>query len=336
MADPKPDGVTARKWAYRNRLRQLLNDYQKCLMVGVNNVGSRQMADIRIALRGRALILMGKNTMIRKIIRNYISDTGNKKLDNLLPLIQGNVGFVFTKEDISDIRDVITSNQRAAAAKAGAIAPVDVWVPAGPTGMEPTHTGFFQSLNIATRIMRGQIEITNDVHLIKKGEKVGASQASLLVKLGVKPFHYGMSVESVYDDGNAYSAEVLDIEDNDVANAFFAGLRQVAALSLACNYPTLASAPHSIMNAYKKCVSIGLALEGYEWENLTLVKDIIANPDKYAGGCGGGGGGGGGAGAGGGGGAAAEEKKDEEEDASSSAGAGGMGMFGSDSDDSSS
>lgn len=332
MADPKPDNVTARKWAYRNRLRNYLEDYQRLLLVGVDNVGSRQMADIRAALRGKADILMGKNTMIRKIIRNYISDTGNKKLENLLPLINGNVGFVFTQDSITDVRDIITSNKRPAMAKAGVVAPVDVFVPAGPTGMEPTHTAFFQSLNIATRIMRGQIEITTDVHLIVKGEKVGASQASLLVKLGIRPFEYGMKVVSVYDDGNAYSAEVLDIEDSDVANAFFAGLRQVAALSLAVNYPTQASAPHSIMNAYKKCLSIGMAVDGYSWEHLDLVEDIIANPDKY----GGGGGGAGGGGGGGGGAAAAEEKKEEVEESSSDAGA-AQGMFGdSDSDDSSS
>lgn len=331
MADAKPDNVTARKWAYRNRLRTYLEDYQKLLIVGVDNVGSKQMADIRAALRGRAEILMGKNTMIRKIIRNYISDTGNKKLDNLLPLINGNVGFVFTAEPITDIRDVITENKRPAMAKAGVLAPVDVFVPAGPTGMEPTHTAFFQSLDIATKIMRGQIEIITDVHLIKQGEKVGASQASLLVKLGVRPFEYGMKVVSVYDDGNAYSAEVLDIEDSDVANAFFAGLRQVACLSLAVNYPTIASAPHSIMNAYKKVLSIGFAVDGYTWDHLDLVNDIIANPDKY----GGGGGGGGAGGAGGGGGGAAEEKKEVEEESSSDAGA-AQGMFGSDSDDSSS
>lgn len=39
-----------------------------------------------------------------------------------------------------------------APAKMNAIAPLDVVVSAGPTGMEPSQTGFFQVLNIATKI----------------------------------------------------------------------------------------------------------------------------------------------------------------------------------------
>jgi large subunit ribosomal protein LP0 len=34
----------------------------------------------------------------------------------------------------------------------------------------------------------------SDVHLIKTGDKVGASQATLLAKLGIKPFKYGLAI----------------------------------------------------------------------------------------------------------------------------------------------
>jgi len=326
-------GVSARKWAYRCKLRNLLDEYQMCLMAGVDNVGSKQLADIRRSLRGRAEILMGKNTMIRKILREYIKDTGNTKVEKLVDLVQGNVGFVFTKESIGTIREEITANRRNSAAKAGSIAPVDVIVPAGPTGMEPTMTSFFQSLNIATKIMRGQIEIVNDVHLVHKGTKVGASEATLLVKLGLRPFEYGMTVKSVYDDGNAYAAEVLDIEDSDVCAAFMVGLTQVAMLSLAVNYPTLASVPHSCIGAYKDVVSLALALPAeYEWENLKHVKMVLENPEAFAAAAGPSGGGGGG---GGGGGAAAAAEAAPEEESESSEGGGG-GLFGDDDSESSS
>lgn len=333
MDEERDKSISERKWAYRCKLRGLLAEYQTCLMAGVDNVGSKQLADIRRSLRGRATILMGKNTMVRKILREYIKDTENTKLEKLVDLVEGNVGFVFTKEPIGDIRTEITSKRRNSAAKAGSIAPCDVIVPAGPTGMEPTMTGFFQSLNIPTKIMRGQIEIVNEVHLIHKGTKVGPSEATLLVKLGVRPFEYGMTIKSVYDDGNAYAAEVLDIEDNDVCASFFVGLSQVAALSLAVNYPTIASVPHSCMNAYKSVVGLVLAAalpDDYSWENLAHVKMVLENPEAFAAASGGGGGGGGGGGA-----AAADAAPAEEEESESSEGGGG-GLFGGDSDESSS
>ena len=77
----------------------------------------------------------------------------------LLPHIKGNVGFVFTKEDLNEVRDVIKSNKVAAPAKAGAIAPIDVKISAVNTGLGPEKTSFFQALAIPTKITRGTIEI---------------------------------------------------------------------------------------------------------------------------------------------------------------------------------
>ena len=41
------------------------------------------------------------------------------------------------------------------------------------------------------------MEIVSDVALIKQGEKVGGSEATLLGKLGIKPFSYGLVIQQV-------------------------------------------------------------------------------------------------------------------------------------------
>jgi len=151
---------------YFTRIGNLLSEYPKCFLVSADNVGSKQMQQIRIALRGRAEVLMGKNTMMRKAIRGQIQQ--NPTLEKLMNHIVGNIGFVFTKEDLNDIRDVLTSNQKEAPAKAGAIAPVDVFVAKVNTGLGPEKTSFFQALAIPTKITKGTIEILSDIHLIKK------------------------------------------------------------------------------------------------------------------------------------------------------------------------
>jgi len=95
----------------------------------------------------------------------------------------------------------------AAPAKAGSIAPVDVLLPAQNTGLGPEKTSFFQALSIPTKIAKGTIEILNDVNLIKKGEKVGASEAALLNMLGIFPFSYGLIIQQVYDFRNGIRTE---------------------------------------------------------------------------------------------------------------------------------
>jgi len=253
------EGRAARRQTYFARLIKLLDDYPKILVVGCDNVGSAQMAKIRHSLRGKAVLLMGKNTMIRKAIRGHIEN--NKDLEQLLPYIKQNIGFVFAKEDIADVKKKISELKVAAPAKAGNFAPVDVIVPAGPTGMEPTMTSFLQALNIPSKITRGQVEIISDVHLIKVGAKVGASEANLLAKLDIKPFSYGLVITTVYDNGSLYDASVLDLTDDQILGKFQSGVRNVASVSLALHYPTVASVPHSVINGYKRVLSIGLVTE---------------------------------------------------------------------------
>ena len=100
---------------------------------------------------------MGKNTMMRKAIRGHLEK--NPDLERLLPHIKQNVGFVFTNEELVDIRDLLLANKVKAPAKAGALAPLDVMVPAQNTGMGPEKTSFFQALSIPTKSTKGTIEI---------------------------------------------------------------------------------------------------------------------------------------------------------------------------------
>jgi len=268
------ESKAARKQAYFGRLIKLLDKYPRIFIVGADNVGSAQMAKIRHALRGKAVLLMGKNTMIRKAIRGHIEN--NKDLEALLPHVRNNIGFVFAKDDLPEVKKRLTELKVAAPAKAGNFAPVDVIVPAGPTGMEPTQTSFLQALNIPSKITRGQVEIINDVHLIKKGTKVGASEANLLAKLDIKPFFYGLVIMTVYDSGSIYDASVLDLTDDDILGKFRNGVRNVAALSLAVHYPTLASIPHNIINGYKRILSIGLGT-AYSFPKLEEIKKAMSN-----------------------------------------------------------
>uniref|UniRef100_A0A5S6HR40 Large ribosomal subunit protein uL10 n=1 Tax=Sus scrofa TaxID=9823 RepID=A0A5S6HR40_PIG len=196
---PREDRATW-KSNYFLKIIQLLDDYPKCFIVGADNVGSKQMQQIRMSLRGKAVVLMGKNTMMRKAIRGHLEN--NPALEKLLPHIRGNVGFVFTKEDLTEIRDMLLANKVPAAARAGAIAPCEVTVPAQNTGLGPEKTSFFQALGITTKISRGTIEILSDVQLIKTGDKVGASEATLLNMLNISPFSFGLIIQQVFDNGS--------------------------------------------------------------------------------------------------------------------------------------
>jgi len=263
-----------RKETLKGKLDRMLNEYKNILICTVDNVGSNQMQKVRIALRGKAELLMGKNTLFRKVVREHIQR--NPQLEALLPHIWGNIGFVFTNSDLKVVREIVLKNKVPAAAKSGSAAPIDVFIPPGPTGLDPGQTGFFQALNIATKIARGSIEIINQVHLVRKGDKVTSSHVALLTKLDIKPFFYGIVVIRVYEGGAVYEAGVLDLAPADLYAKFFAGVRKIAALSLAIGYPTIASLPHILGNGFRKLLSISLATN-YEFKEAKLFKDAAAS-----------------------------------------------------------
>ncbi|KAK7040504.1 ribosomal protein L10-domain-containing protein [Favolaschia claudopus] len=244
----------ADKEIYFEKLKELLNKYPSIFLVNVDNVGSNQMHQIRVALRGKGVVLMGKNTMVRRALRSILSEY--PQFERLLPHVKGNIGFVFTSSDLKDVRDLITANKVAAPARAGALAPKDVTVPAGNTGMEPGKTSFFQALGIPAKIARGTIEIVSDVKVVVAGTRVGPSEATLLNMLNISPFTYGMSVVQIFDNGNAFAPGVLDVDEQELIDRFMSGIKTIAALSLALKYLTRVSVSHSLVNAYKNFLSV--------------------------------------------------------------------------------
>jgi len=264
---------------YFLKIVQLLDEFPKCFIVGADNVGSKQMQHIRISLRGEGVVLMGKNTMMRKAIRGHLDQ--NPDLEKILPHLKGNVGFVFTKGDLIHVRDKILENKVAAPARAGAIAPVDVRLPAQNTGLGPEKTSFFQALSIPTKIARGTIEILNDVHLIKIGEKVGASEATLLNMLKISPFSYGLKVLQVYDSGSVFEPSVLDITEEDICKRFAEGIANIASVSLEIGYPTVASVPHSLVNGFKNLLAIAAETD-IEFKEAEQMKAYLADPSAFA------------------------------------------------------
>ncbi|KIY43991.1 hypothetical protein FISHEDRAFT_77910 [Fistulina hepatica ATCC 64428] len=267
------------KELYFVKLRELLEKYPSIFLVNVDNVGSNQMHQIRVALRGRGVVLMGKNTMVRRALRTFISDF--PQFEKLLPHVKGNIGFVFTDGDLKEIREVIVSNKVAAPARAGALSTRDVVVPAGNTGMEPGKTSFFQALGIPTKIARGTIEIVSDVKVVHANTRVGPSEATLLNMLNISPFTYGMTVVHIYDQNNVFAPSVLDIDEKELVDRFLTGIKTIAAISLALKYPTIVSVMHSLVNSYKNILAVSLATD-YAFEGSEKVKEYLANPEAFA------------------------------------------------------
>jgi len=267
------------KASYFTKVRRLLSEYEKVFICDADNVTSKQFQDIRQGMRGRGEVLMGKNTMMKRAIRDMVND--KPELERLLPLIKKNIGFVLTNGDLKEIRDLVLTFKVPAAARSGAIAPVAVTVPPQNTGLGPEKTSFFQALSIPTKISRGCIEITSPVQLLSVGDKVSESAAMLLNMLKISPFTYGLDILTIYDAGAVFDPAILDITEDDIRARFMSGVSNVAAVSLAIGYPTVASVPHSIANGFRNLMAVA-AVTDIEFKQVAELKAYLADPSAFA------------------------------------------------------
>jgi len=113
-------------------------------------------------------------------------------LNELLGQLVQKVGFIFTNEPVFELKPRVEANKVSAAARPGTVAPIDVVIPPGPTGMDPSQISSFHSLQISTKINKSQIEMTKEVKVCTLGKKIGNSEVALMAKMNMKPFQYGV------------------------------------------------------------------------------------------------------------------------------------------------
>ena len=154
-------------------------------------------------------------------------------------------------------------------------------MPAQNTGLGPEKTSFFQALGITTKISRGTIEILSDVQLIKTGDKVGASEATLPNMLNISPFSFRLITQQVFDKGSIYNLEVLDITEQALHSRFLEGVHNVASVCLQIGYLTVDSVLHSFINGYKRVLALSVETE-YTFPLAEKVKAFLADPSAFA------------------------------------------------------
>merc|ERR1711872_667456 len=135
------------------------------------------------------------------------------------------------------------------------------------------------------KVLRGRLdqnpalEILSQTKMCIEGERVGASEATLLAMLNIMPFSYGLEVKMVYDNGSLYHPSILDITDDDIRARFVEGAAIVTMVSLGIGYPTKTSVPHMVTNAFRNLLAIALETD-YTFKEAAELKELMSDPTK--------------------------------------------------------
>ena len=268
----KTEQVPQWKQAEIDELVAFLEEYDSVGIVGVAGIPSRQLQAMRADLHGRAALRVSRNTLMRRAV-----ETVGDGLDGLAEQITGQVAFVGTSDNPFALYRELEASKTPAPIGAGEVAPNDIVIPEGDTGVDPgPFVGDLQQVGAAARIMDGSIHVTEDSTVCEAGDEVSADLANVLGELGIEPKEVGLDLRAVYSEGVMFDPAELDID----LDAYRADVRTAASrahsLSVGAAYPTAQTAGALLAKGAGDAKALGLfaAVEDEE-----LMPDLVAKAD---------------------------------------------------------
>ncbi len=209
-----------------DQLVDLFKSYENIAVIELAHLNDRQMQEMRKILRGKAIIRMSKKNLQLRAIEKYKDITNDENLLDLANKIPGQAVLCFTNMDIYELKKIFNENEWMVPAKPNEITPVDIWVPAGDTGL-PTGQVISElnmTLKLPTRLQNDTIWIREDTRTHKAGDLVDVKEAAVLKKLGIKPIESLVKIKYAWSEGELLNEDVIymDIEKfkQDIIAAF--------------------------------------------------------------------------------------------------------------------
>jgi len=274
--------VRDRKRNIVNRLCECFTTYKQVVVVQLDNVSTNQIHRARTLLRTgehKGEMIIGKNTLIKKALKfvtqepvpgsddyeDHCKWTQDPKLAVLEQYMVLNIGLIFSEEPYMELREKVEAEKISQPARTGVVAPCDVTIPAGPTGVEVGKIDLFHKLNISCKTVKSAIEVVKEVKIITKGQPVSEGATQMCKLLSIIPFEYSLNFQQVYLDGVILDQSIIEMPLDDIVESFKTFSGYATALSLGANIPNALSVPHFLANGFKTCLAIG-SESGYSFK----------------------------------------------------------------------
>ncbi|MFX1575293.1 MAG: 50S ribosomal protein L10 [Promethearchaeota archaeon] len=215
----------------------LFKKYKNIAVIEVAHIHDQQIQSMRKLLREKAVFRMSKKSLQLRAIELFKEESKKPNLDELAAHIPGQSSLVFTNLDLFELKNIFLKNEWMVPAKPDEITPVDIWVPAGDTGL-PTGQVISElnmTLRLPTRIQNDTIWIREDTRTHKAGDVVDVKQAAVLKKLGIAPIESLIKIHFAWSDGEIIPEEILYMDMDQFKTDFATAYRQ--ALSILFEIP---------------------------------------------------------------------------------------------------
>lgn len=200
-------------WKY-DEVKKLTDFLINSKVIGIVEIGgipAPQMQQMRGNLHGIASIRSAKNRLIFRAIDE--AEKKKKGISRLREMITGQTAIISTDMNPFKLFNQLKKTRSMAPAKGGETVQKDIEVKAGETSFKPGPiVGELQKVGIPAAIQDGKVVIKSDKVVVNAGEKIPAEVAQMLTRLEIFPIEIGMNLNGVFEDGNIFQTDILDID----------------------------------------------------------------------------------------------------------------------------
>ena len=253
-------------------LTDFVERYDAVGIVGVEGIPSRQLQSMRRDLHGSAEVRMSRNTLVVRAL-----EAVNDGVEQLTEHVAGQIALIGTNDNPFGLFQQLEASKTPAPISAGEVAPNDIVIPEGDTGVDPgPFVGELQQIGADARIEEGSIQVLSDSTVLSAGETVDADLENVLSELGIEPKEVGLDLKSVYSEGVLFPPEELEIDVDDYRADIQSAAAAARNLSVNAAYPTTQTAPTLIATATGEAKSVALSAAV---ESPDVVDDLIGKAD---------------------------------------------------------
>ncbi|MEE1117409.1 MAG: 50S ribosomal protein L10 [Methanosphaera sp.] len=235
-------------------LEELTNNNEIIGIVNLADIPAPQLQTMRRTLGDKAILKMSRKNFIKIALSN-----SNKDVEGLADYLEGQPAMVFTEMNPFKLFKILEDSKTEAPAKAGAIAPADIVVPAGDTSFPPGPIlGELQQAGIPAKIDKGSIVVQEDATVVKEGEPVPKNVADVLTKLEIYPMEVGMDLLAVCEGDTIYTADVLKIDEEETLQTIATAYQNAINLSVNAGIVNSESAPILIQKAATEAMNLAI------------------------------------------------------------------------------
>ncbi|QLH82913.1 50S ribosomal protein L10 [Halosimplex pelagicum] len=251
---------------------EMIESYDSVGIVDITGIPSRQLQDMRRDLYGTAELRVSRNTLMERALEEV--DDG---LEDLTGYVSGQVGLIGTNENPFGLYQQLEASKTPAPINAGEVAPNDIVIPEGDTGIDPgPFVGDLQQVGADARIQEGSIQVLSDSTVLDTGEVVSNDLANVLNELGIEPKEVGLDLRAVYADGVLFEPEELELDVEEYQADIEAAAARGRNLSVNAVFPTDRTAATLLQKARGDAKS--LALQG-AIESPGVMDDLVSKAD---------------------------------------------------------